>query len=152
MHPVIQMIKGDKARLVKRTTEEGDVALIRFRSPVLGGSEVPGYSWRLAILWPYADAESGAMPTSQAQQEMDVFEARLFEALGHDAHAVWVAVLTFDGARQWVFYTSDWEECGRRIAAMPQEAEPYPIEMEAAEDPKWLYLREQILSGIEINA
>jgi len=149
--PVHELIRGDQARVVKHTSAYG-MALIRFRTPVLGGVEVPGYSWRLAVFWAYAEADSGALPSSQVREAMDVFEERLFEALGHDAHAVWVAVVTFDGARQWVFYTDDVEECGRRIAAMPQENDPYPIEMEAAKDPKWLYLREEVLATVEYGA
>jgi hypothetical protein len=151
MNPVLEMIEGDMASFAEVATDDA-VALIRYRLPILGGVEVPGYSWRLAVLWPYAEPESGALPTRQANEAMDVFEDRIFEAFGHDNHAVWVAVLTFDGARQWVFYTNDVAECGRRLAAMPQEDEPYPIEMEADEDPTWDYLRESILCFLKIVA
>jgi hypothetical protein len=150
-HPVQKMIEGDLAGFVELASGDAG-ALIRFRKPVPGGAaEVPGYPFRLAILWPYADAGSGALPTPQAREEMSTFEERLFEALGHDAHAVWVAVLTFDGARQWIFYTSNIVECGRRLDLMPQEAEPYPIEIDADEDSKWLYLREQILEHVDFE-
>ncbi|MBS0265689.1 MAG: DUF695 domain-containing protein [Planctomycetes bacterium] len=148
MNPVLKMIEGDKARVVKLTLQDG-VALIRFRTPVLGGVDMPGYHWRLVVLWAYAEDGSGELPSPEASEAMDVFEERICEAWGHDNHAVWVAVLTFDGARRWVFYTSDVEECGRRLAEMPQEQEPYPIEVEAEEDPKWLYLREQILGHVD---
>jgi hypothetical protein len=147
-HPVQQMIEGDRSSFVELGSGHS-AALIRFRTPVLGGAvEVPGYPFRLAILWPYAEADSGALPTPEEHGEMSAFEELLFETLGHDAHAVWVAVLTFDGARQWVFYTRDIVECGRRLDAMPQPEEPYPIEIEADEDPKWLYLRRQILGHV----
>ena len=56
---------------------------------------------------------------------MRVFEDRLCDAWEHDAIAVLTAVLTFDGARQWVFYTADTEQCGSRLNAMPQEQERY---------------------------
>lgn len=144
------MIKGDRCRVVEITTATGP-ALIRFRVPVLGGAKVPGYPWRLVILWPYAEAGSGALPSPEVRQEMDTFEDRLCAAFEHDAHAVQVAVLTFDGARQWVFYTNDVEECGARLSTMPHEEEPYPIELEAAEDPKWLYLREEILAQVDFE-
>ncbi|WP_193215178.1 DUF695 domain-containing protein [Luteolibacter marinus] len=151
MNPVLEMVEGDRASFAE-VSSGGDVALIRYRLPVLGGSEVPGYPWRLAVLWPYAECDSGALPTREANEAMNVFEERLFEALGHDNHAVWVAVLTFDGARQWVFYTSDVSECGRRLAAMPHEERSYPIELEADEDPTWTYLRESILNPLKIEA
>ncbi len=144
------MIEGDLCQVVELQSDDS-IGLIRFRTPVLGGVDMPGYNWRVAVLWPYAEDGSGALPSPLARKEMDVFEERIFEAWGHDAHAVWVAVLTFDGARQWVFYTGDVDECGRRLAAMPQEAEPYPIEIEVEEDPKWLYLREQILGPVDFE-
>jgi Family of unknown function (DUF695) len=143
------MVEGDMASFAKVATDDA-VALIRYRLPILGGFEVPCYSWRLAVLWPYAQSDSGALPTPQANEEMDVFEDRIFKAFGQDNHAVWVAVLTFNGARQWVFYTNDVAECSRRLAAMPQESKPYPIEMEAEKDPTWDYLRETILRPLRI--
>ena len=151
MNSVLKMIEGDRASFVEVSIDDA-VALIRYRLPVLGGIEVPGYTWRLAVLWPYAESGSGALPTRQASDAMDVFEERIFQAFGHDDHAVWVAVLTFDGARQWVFYTNDVHECGRRLAKMPHEEEPYPIELEADEDPTWAYLRESILGSLNLKA
>src|SRR5262245_52167487 len=130
------MMKGDLCQVVEVTTDYGP-ALIRYRTPVLGGTKVPGYPWRLVILWPYADEGIGALPSRKAMKQMETFEDRLCEAWESDAHAVLVAVLTFDGARQWVFYTKDVGECSERLEAMPQEKRPYPIELEACKDPKW---------------
>ena len=150
MNPVLEMMKADQCQLVEITTETGP-ALIRYRVPVLGGVEVPSHPWRLVILWAYAEDGLGALPSPEAIKEMEIFENRICEAFETDAMAVLVAVLTFDGARQWVFYTSNVEECGERLEAMPQEAEPYPIELEACEDPKWLYLREEILLQVDFE-
>ena len=150
MNPVLEMMKGDKCRVVEIKTEDG-LALLRFRTPVLGGTEVPGYPWMLAAVWAYAEPDTGALPSPEAMEEMERFENRICEAFETDAHAVLVAVLTYDGARQWVFYTSDVDECGARLCGMPQEAEPYPIELEAREDPKWLYLREEILAQVDFE-
>src|SRR5262245_21819661 len=103
MNPVLELIKADKCRVVEIETESGP-ALIRFRTPVLGGTtEVPGYPWMLAVLWAYAEPDTGGLPSPEAMEAMEVFENRICEAFETDAHAVLAAVLTFDGARQWVF-------------------------------------------------
>ncbi len=73
---------------------------------------------------------------------MYVFERRLIEAFEQDARAAVVAVVTFDGVRQWLIYTRDPEECGPRIGAMPQESKPYPITLLSQRDPARVYLRE----------
>lgn len=72
-------------------------------------------------------------------------------AYEHDFHAVLTAVITTNGARQWIFYTSDIDECGQRLTAMPQENEPYPIELTADDDPDWSFLRQNVLAGCSDN-
>lgn len=122
--------------------------VIRFRTPVVQPGQAGDHRRRLIVCWPYADEDSGAMPSPSDSEAMEVFENRLCDAWERDALAVLAAVLTFDGARQWVFYTGDIEECGERLHAMPQESEPYPIELTTEEDPDWSYLREQILGSV----
>jgi hypothetical protein len=131
----------------------GDVGpyVLRFQQELLPVSDTSGYSELLTILWPYAEEDTGALPSSADLAAMEVFEERLHAALEHDAHAVITAVLTFDGARQWVVYTSDFMECGQRITDMPQNEDPYPIEMHAKDDPGWDYLRKEVLHGIQVD-
>ena len=144
---VLSVLRADTWSIAELKSDSGP-GLVRFRTPVLEPGQLDGYDRVLRILWPYAEEESGAMPDVADSQAMDTFEGRLCAALEIDAHAYLAAVLTFDGARQWVFYTSDIAECGRRLEAMPQEADPYPIELDAFDDPNWLYLREQILGSV----
>jgi hypothetical protein len=47
-----------------------------------------------------------------------------------------------------VFYTRDVRECGKRLEAMPQETEPYPLELTTEDDPEWRYLRDEILKQV----
>lgn len=136
---VVEALRADKWSVAEVTTESGR-ALLRYRTPVLAASEADGYVRVLRVLWPYADEGSGEMPDQACSDAMAQFENRLCPALELDAHAYLAAVLTSDGARQWVFYTDDVAECGRRLEAMPQNEEPYPIELDAFDDPDWSYL------------
>ncbi len=146
-NPVTELLKADRWSGAEVPTDSG-VALIRYRTPVLSGHEARGYSKVLKVVWAYAPEGSGAMPTQDDSSRMEVFENRFCQAVEHDAQAVLVAVLTFDGARQWVFYTRDVRECGTRLHAIPQEAERYPLELTAEADPEWQYLREHILKQV----
>ena len=147
---VSRLIKEDIWSLITREgDEEFGPSLLRFRTPVLGPRDTLGYSQRLRILWAYAEENSGELPSDEETAALEQFENRLCAALEHDDHAALVAVLTFDGARQWVFYTKDHRECGQRIEAMPQNEEPYPIEMDACTDPEWSYLRDEILKNVD---
>ena len=145
---VRQLIASDRW-----TSVRGDMAggsyLLRFRQPVLKPAAVADYPRCLRVVWAYGPEGSGTLPSPQVNQRMGVFEDRLCEAWEHDAVAALTAVLTFDGARQWVFYTADVGACGTRLEDMPQEAEPYPIELDAFDDPAWEYLRNEIIRNRE---
>jgi hypothetical protein len=125
---------------------------VRFRTPIIQPGQTGSHRRRLVVCWPYADSGSGAMPTESDSRAMAIFENRVCDAWENDTLAFLAAVLTFDGARQWVFYTDNVQECGERLSAMPQEAEPYPIELTTEEDPDWVYLREQILGPVNWQA
>ncbi|MFA6544020.1 MAG: DUF695 domain-containing protein [Limisphaerales bacterium] len=146
-----KLLSDDIWSLAEGVTDSGPY-IIRFRTPVLGPSDTTGYDKLLTIVWPYADVDTGALPTDEQTAALVQFENRLCEAFEHDAHAVLTAILTFDGARQWVVYTSDFRECGRRLEAMPQNEQPYPIELNARSDPEWNYLRDEILKRVQQNA
>ena len=122
--------------------------IIRFRIPVVLPDEGGSHDQKLAVLWGYADEGSGDMPDESESEAMGTFENRLCSAWENDALAFLAAVLTYDGARQWVFYTRDVAECGRRLHEMPQEQDPYPIELTTEPDPRWEYLHEQILRTV----
>lgn len=123
--------------------------VLRFRTPVIAPGDVVSHRSLLQVVWIYADEDSGAMPTDDDSVQMEVFENRLVEAWEHDALAFLAAVLTFDGARQWVFYTHDVATCGQRLDEMPQEEEPYPIELTTRDDPDGSYLRDEILKTVD---
>lgn len=148
---VAQVLKDDRWSVANGHTQNGPY-IIRFRTPVLAPPDTAGYPERLTILWPYAEEGSGALPSDVDIAALEQFEDRLCAALEHDAHAIVTAVLTFDGARQWVVYTSDFRECAERVGDMPQNADPYPIEMQAYDDPEWTYLRHEVLKRVQPDA
>lgn len=132
-------------------TADGLPFVCRWRSPVLGPPDVDGYDRVLKVVWPYSEADTGAMPTAEDSQAMATFEDRLVPAWEHDGHAYLAAILTLDGARQWVFYTSDIQECAQRLTDMPQERDPYPLELTTERDPNWSWLHDQILSPFDLG-
>ena len=137
---------------VAETEAPPRLGIIRFRTPVLGPDQVKGYPRCLRILWGYADEGSGALPDVPTTDRLQTFENSVVDALEQDAVAVLTAVLTFDGARQWVFYTADVPTCAARIEGLPQEREPYPIAIDVFEDPEWRYLRDEILATVPRDA
>lgn len=144
MTPVQQLVADDRWTVVHGETADGPYVL-RFRQPLLEPPAVHGYPQCLRVVWGYDAEGSGALPSSDASDRMSTFEKRLCVAWENDGLAALTAVLTFDGARQWVFYTSDVGACGARLNEMPQEAAPYPVELDAFDDSEWHYLRNDVV-------
>ncbi len=40
------------------------------------------------------------------------------------------------------------QACSERLRNMPQNADPYPVELNTEEDPEWAYLHENILMRV----
>jgi len=147
---VVELLRNDRWIGVEGTHHIGPF-ILRYRTPVLTPPHIKGYGHVLKIVWPYADENTGAMPNPEDAEQMVEFENRFCEAVEQDATAILTAVLTFDGARQWVFYTDDIEACGERLSNMPQTDEPYPLELTTEQDPRWEYLREEILKNVPVE-
>jgi hypothetical protein len=141
---VARLIVDDRWTVARGESGHGPFVL-RFRQPVLKPPAVVGYPRCIRVVWGYAPGGSRALPTSLEAEGMDTFESRLCTAWERDFVAALVAVLTFDGARQWVFYTSDVPICEARLNEMPQEVTPYPVELDVIDDPDWNYLRNEII-------
>ena len=119
-----------------------DPFVLRYRTPLPDPSVVQGYNRVLRLLWAYAGEDAGVMPDAATSHAMIAFENDLCSALEGDLTAVLLAVLTFDGARQWVLYTRDIAACSQRINALPQQEDPYPLELDTFNDPSWDYVRD----------
>jgi Family of unknown function (DUF695) len=118
--------------------------MIRFRSELRTVEDVSGYPELLLVNWNY-DPDASGLPTDGAVEAIDDFEDLLLSALEHDCQSVLVCVITNDGSRQWVCYTSGVDEAANRINAMPQKKKPYPIELLTDDDAEWAYFKDNIL-------
>lgn len=127
---------------------EESVLVIRFRDCDLSSLRSKKFPKRFQVTWVYEHNGSG-MPSSKLSQEMAVFENRLVEALEESSQGVLAAVITTDGYRQWVYYSVNIKVFGGALTNIPQEEEPYPINIEASDDVNWEYFKNEILSAIQ---
>ena len=79
------------------------------------------------------------MPDSEDSASMEVFENRLVESLEADMSGILTSVITTNGYREWVFYSKSVESFSEKLHNMPQQKEPYPIDIQADSDPGWNY-------------
>jgi hypothetical protein len=96
----------------------------------------PAFESRLSITWTYGDSDTG-LPDEDESEQMTMFEDRLLDTYEQGNHAIAVAVITHNSRREWVFYSSDLRESQRRINQEFAGEGPFPVKLEATDDPRW---------------
>jgi hypothetical protein len=97
------------------------------------------YEQRLNIFWNMNETLPNGFPDEAELSRLHDFENRLIDAVETDEFSIMSMVLTGNGEREFVFHTPDPQEFVTRLSGMPQEGEPYPIEINCNEDPEWEY-------------
>ena len=130
----------DEWALSEGETDKGPV-FIRFRRGDPAVEDQQKFSTLIVVIWEYEPRDDSGLPTSATMDEMDEFEARILDA--SDADRDWgscVAVITFNGAREWRFYTPDVEIFQNEFSNALSGLGPYPLQFDVLDDPEWLGL------------
>ncbi|MDJ0809365.1 MAG: DUF695 domain-containing protein [Desulfobacterales bacterium] len=112
--------------------------IIRFRNEVSRDCDLEELPQLIRIFWTFEDSPSG-MPSSAESDAMRIFEDRLIDALEPDLSGMLIAAITTNGYREWVYYVRSVEAFSEKLHTMPQEEDPYPIEIQTRNDPEWGY-------------
>lgn len=117
---------------------EGRPIFIRFR-------EFPDtfpkgdYPERCNVFWTMAEASDRGVPSPDETERMQRFENRLVAALEASDEAVLTVVMTTAGKREFVLQARSECDFQGRVESIPQDADPYPIEIAVFEDAAWEY-------------
>ena len=121
------------------TEYNGRPLLVRFVT-LPKGFPKSKYPERLNIFWKMSESPDDiGLPTEQESTKLEIFENRLCESVHVDEHSVLIMALTCNGEKEFVFHTADVSGFIRRLTAMPQEEERYPITLQRYDDPNWAY-------------
>ena len=142
-----ELLDADTWALAQGKTDVG-VCLVRYREPILAAEQTVGYSTCVRVFFSYADEGSGALPSPDMSDTLAILEDELASCLEKDAMAVLTAVITFDGARQWIFYTGSPANCEIHLARIARKQKGGVTEVESFADDGWSYLREQVLGSM----
>ena len=147
MKQTIETIVKNDNWAVAEGLHEGKPLVVRFRNEFQNKPDIAGYDRLLIITWNYTERETG-LPDDAESAAMEQFENHVISSFEKDLTAVLTAVITINGTREWIFYTRDIQECGKRINSIPQKNDPYPIKLESETDAKWDFLYGNILAGM----
>src|SRR4051812_38500422 len=102
MSAIEQILRDDRWSLAEGHFDTG-LCLVRSRTQVPAADATGDHTRLISIEWAYAEERSGDLPDEPTQEEMLQFEYDLRDSVQEDALAILMAVVTFEGVRQWVF-------------------------------------------------
>ena len=144
----IQDVLGENDNWYGAKASRGEFQiLLRYRNK-LEKKHAEDYPRLFQVYWDFPKHSSG-MPSNELSDEMRVFEDRIVEALEGDLSGILVAAITGGGYREWVFYSKSIDDFAKKLHNMPQNADPYPIQIETKEDVGWKYFFEDIRGNIQ---
>jgi hypothetical protein len=111
--------------------------------------EKKAFPHRLNIFWSSTASDARGLPEKEESDRIQSFEDRIVEATEPEEQSVLSLVLTGKEQREFVFHTKNTAEFLRRLTNMPQEEEPYPIEIQHVIDPEWEYV-DRVLGDIDL--
>jgi len=107
--------------------------LLRIRNlePVAGQSE------RLDVFWEYEPEGDQRMPNERELSKMNECERLMTKFEVESGSCSLVGVITSEGIRHWILYSSNVEEFGNFVNETFPEYPPFPVEIEYETDSEW---------------
>jgi hypothetical protein len=127
---------ADELWSVTQLEKNGRPLLVRYRSERPQAAEAAAFPFLLSATWAYQANEFG-LPAAEEMERMDRFEDALASALETSRTAYLMVILTGNGERDWLWYTTGEEEAMRQVNQALQGHKPYPIQFSVQKDRGW---------------
>ncbi|GHC14411.1 DUF695 domain-containing protein [Cerasicoccus arenae] len=124
---------------LSKGTHDGLPLLVRFRQGLDIDSGRRLIPHQLKITWGFEDAVDQGLPSEAEERSLEDFENHLIPELERDSQSALAVVITNNGRRSWYIYTNDVEEFSRRLHAIPQKEDPYPIDIALTRNEAWQF-------------
>jgi len=121
---------------VAQLEKNGKPLVVRYRSERPQGVETAAFSFLLSATWAYQPDEFG-LPADAEMERMDKFEDALAAALETSKTAYLMVILTGNGERDWLWYTTGEEAAMRQVNQALKGHKSYPIQFSVQKDRGW---------------
>jgi hypothetical protein len=123
--------------IVAEGEADGLPLIVRMREAPPPGVDTQQYPHLVTVCWTFDGSDTGGLPGSKLLNRMSELEDRLDALEGADLGYMMVS-LTGSGQKTWLWYVRNIEVYMEKLnEAIGRAPVPYPIELEAAEDPGW---------------
>ena len=122
--------RKDGVKHYVRARRVADVATLAVELPIL-----------MVITWQYAGNAEGMPPNESTIEKMDRFENLLVGGVEEVGIAVKTSCVTGAGQRIWNYYAHNADSFREAMRLALANQPPFPIEVEAVDDPGWLSIK-----------
>lgn len=123
--------------------------ILRFRPHLLPFVELQQYNIRLMVLLKYEIFTSNLLPSDEQYEMFERFENEIIVEVESNLSAVLAFVYTWNGQREWHFYTVNFKDAEDKITKILNDINYSGIiELQVEEDPEWNEYN-SVLSGAE---
>src|SRR5207247_9623773 len=98
--------------------------------------------YRVGVATQVRATAANGMPTPEENATLQEVEDRLSRALEVDRETLLVVVLTTNGVKEWVLYTSDPDATKRRMQAFAPTVSTHRLQMVVEQDKAWSVYRQ----------
>jgi uncharacterized protein DUF695 len=121
---------------VAQLEKNGKPLLVRYRNERPQGVETAAFPFLLSATWAYQSNEF-ALPSADEMELMDKFEDALASALETSQTAHLMVILTGNGERDWLWYTTGEAEAMQQVNQALKGHKPYPVQFSVQKDRGW---------------
>ena len=141
-HPPREELALEDSWSVSAGGRQGRPLIVRVNQGVAPAVRHPDYAHQVGVAVPLNDPDGTGLPGMDESEQLAGIEKSLAERLEEGRHCLFVATITTDGMREFVFYTSDPEETRRRVEAVGNDVDTHQLQLMIQTDPKWKVYRQ----------
>ena len=122
---------------VSQGTYEGKPLFARINMSLKSLVGHPEYSSQVGVAVPLHTPNEHGFPTQKESEELNSIEDSLCSELLVDNESLFAVVITTNGMREFVFYTSDPTSAQAKVAKVSQLVTGHEVQLMVQPDPEW---------------
>ena len=115
----------------------GGIMIVRMNIGYRDYKRVPGYEHQVGIAVPLAKVEANGLPRPTEGAILNEIEEVICNSLEEQAESLFVAVITTDGMREFVFYTREPDRVKERMMELRERIPSHELQLSIQSDRDW---------------
>ncbi|MCD9029572.1 DUF695 domain-containing protein [Luteimonas sp. BDR2-5] len=126
-------MEDQRGWVIARTETEDGLSVLRLKN-IEDQFDFNAFPERLNVIWDFQEPTQAGTPSPSESEAMERFEDRICGRIEEDGESILCMVFTEPGYREYVFYSRSTDDFLSALNTIPQERQPYPIEIQHETD------------------